>query len=77
MLRLVGGRFGPVLRTGPVFGTEPDDSVAEALHWEDEMQAGGPALPALTAEHTGAKRRAGRFRRDEAPAPAPPRTVQH
>ena len=41
VLRLVGRRFGPVLRT------EPHDSAAQAMDWPEELQrAGGPASAA-------------------------------
>ena len=70
VLRLVGGRFGPVLRT------EPHDSLAQALQWQDQMEASGPEP---SAEHaSGERRRSRRFRRDDPRTPAPPQhTVQH
>jgi hypothetical protein len=52
ILRGIGDRFGPVLRTSP-----PVDTTAQALEWTEAME-----------ELAETKRRPGRFRRDPQPA---------
>ena len=51
MLRLVGRRFGPVLRT------EPHDSAGKAMEWSEELRR-------EEALRTPARRRTGRFSRE-------------
>ena len=51
VLRLVGGRFGPVLRT------QTHDSAARAMDWPEEMQR-------EEDRKIRARRRTGRFSRD-------------
>ena len=70
MLRVVGRRFGPVLRT------EPHDSLAQALQWQDDLEAHGD--DATFEPHAAGRTRSRRFQRDESRAPAvPPHSVQH
>ena len=77
MLRLVGGRFGPVLRT------EPHDSMAQALQWQDDLEAHAGDLAVAPARDVAVEalppiRRPGRFTRDGDHSPAaPPRSIQH
>jgi hypothetical protein len=59
VLRLVGGRFGPVLRTD----AEAHDSAAKAMDWPDALQR------EEERRQVRARRRSGRFSRDQ-PQPA-------
>jgi hypothetical protein len=53
VLRLIGGRFGPVLRTTP-----PVDSAAAAIEWPAEMQE-------REQRRQAERRTTGRFTREE------------
>ena len=60
MLRLVGRRFGPVLRT------EPYDNAAQSMEWPEEMQR-------QEDRRVAPPRRSSRFKRDPERSPASPR----
>jgi hypothetical protein len=62
VLRLVGGRFGPVLRTD----AEAHDSAAKAMDWPDALQR-------EEERQVRARRRSGRFSRDQPRPTADPR----